>query len=498
MNRPRIEVRWHRRLSVRAAALITLVLLVFDQVSGELDAALGGLLGLRLGRVLMQIEVDDRRDGLVELPTAVTVPALAMIDDPRADAEAGPALQKALQGWLHAADHSYVLTDTRLSVVSASAGSAVVVGARLPLPALPRGRVERWPVLRAGVLLGWLHLSFPPTSEAVAESGKSLLTESRVVTPAQGELLAEREWWVTMAVEWGLRFGAAATVALFVSWLVTRRVVRLADAVGFDPRGGDGLPAASRRGSDEIAALAVALDEARGRVRGLIQELAARDTARREWIAQVSHDIRTPLTALIACLERAVPIVDRRASSRSADDASLREIIDVARSDADRVAQLTRDLLDAATLDLPHQLVLEPVLPGELLERVSQQLAPLANKRGLALSVQVGPGVSTVSGDGRRLLRVLENLLRNAIEHARTVVELRVLQVGDGVAIEVVDDGCGLAAAATGGDRRRADSAGLGLQVARRILASHGSELDLADRPEGGCRSRFVLPCSRE
>jgi signal transduction histidine kinase len=200
----------------------------------------------------------------------------------------------------------------------------------------------------------------------------------------------------------------------------------------------------------------------------------------------------------MARLERALPVVDRllvecAAGVAHVDARELHTAIDVALADADRVAQLARDLLEAARLDLPDQLELEPLLVGELVLRVGRELGPLAAKSGLVLTAAPAGGLPAVTGDGRRLLRVLENLVRNAIEHAHGAVEVRAAAVAGGVAVEVLDDGPGLLSDPAASDARRADAAGLGLQIARRILAAHGSEIELADRPEGGCRSRFVL-----
>ena len=145
----------------------------------------------------------------------------------------------------------------------------------------------------------------------------------------------------------------------------------------------------------------------------------------------------------------------------------------------------------SASASLPPASVSPAALPAA---PAAPALTPLAAKSGLALRVAPDVGLPSVTGDGRRLLRVLENLVRNAIEHARTHVEVRAAAAPNGVGVEVLDDGPGLLADPQASDARRADAAGLGLQIARRILEAHGSALELADRPEGGCRSRFVLP----
>lgn len=487
---------WYRRLSVRLAACIAIVLLVFEQGASQLHGALGSWLGLRPDKAPYRIHLDDS-DRSAKLPEPVEAAAAGWFDGASADSDAQRrALDQALAAWRDGPVVSYVVTDAALVVRATSETSSALVGQRL-LPTFDESAMVEWhPVLRAGALLGWLCVSLPSPLVAAKGFTEKIPGNPLVLTDTEARAVAVREWWASQVTQWTLRLAVASMVALFVSWLVTRRIVRLADAARIDPAGDESMVGVDLHGSDEIAGLARALGAARARVRALLEELAARDTARREWIAQVSHDLRTPLTALVACLERTVPPAERlqREHGADADADAVRQGLDVALADADRVAQLARDLLDAARLDLPHRLVLELVLPGELLERVAQQLEPLAAKVGLVLHVDVAPDLPTVRGDGRLLLRALENLTRNAIEHAHTCVQLRAAPAAKGVEFSVMDDGSGLLAAAPKeGDRRRADAAGLGLQVVRRMLAAHGSELEMTDRREGGCGSRFVL-----
>ncbi|MEL6616937.1 MAG: ATP-binding protein, partial [Bacteroidota bacterium] len=96
-----------------------------------------------------------------------------------------------------------------------------------------------------------------------------------------------------------------------------------------------------------------------------------------------------------------------------------------------------------------------------------------------------------VYADGPRLLRVMENVLRNAIEHASAEVVVAVSKTDRGVEVEVLDDGPGFGA--TGDRRPRPDSAGIGLTVVERLLEAHGARLVTANRAEGGARVAFEL-----
>lgn len=488
---------WYRRLAVRLAALVALLLLGFDYAAPHVYMVLHRWLVEDDGLIVYSV-ADESDDEDKELRSAIDRAGMALlVDEPTQGSARLAAMQAALVAWREELPTVFLVCDERLRVCAASPSLRVPLGEPAPT-ARPGWQFLHWfPLGRDGALCGWLCL-FPPPPDAFANGfAAEWPGRSAVVSEAEMDARMQRMQFAGEVSMWVLRLVLVAIVALFFSWLVTRRLARLAVAARAD-LGTAGAAGVAPRGSDEIGALAQALADSRQRVHSLLEELGARDHARREWIAQVSHDLRTPLTALVARLERALPVADRLLEQCAADPAlaevhELRSAIDVALADADRVAQLARDLLEAARLDLPNQLDVEPLLVGELVARVGQELAPLAAKSGIVLSAVPAAGMPTVPGDGRRLLRVLENLVRNAIEHAHSRVEVRATAVGNGVGVEVLDDGPGLLVDPAASDARRADAAGLGLQIARRILAAHGSELELADRPEGGCCSRFVL-----
>ena len=295
---------------------------------------------------------------------------------------------------------------------------------------------------------------------------------------------------------------ATLTSLLLVS-LVTRRLSRLsADAsapLADDVQNVDLPGPFSEEGDDEIARLAAALNTMRGRIQQLVARLEDRDRQRREWIAQVSHDLRTPLTALSACLDRAAAGMD--ASGDSPIEQSVREGLNVARQDCDRLQVLVEDLFELARLDAREQLVREPVPPGELVRQTVSMLEPLAAAEGVRISAIVSPSLPTIQADGRRLMRALENMVRNAAHYAAGRVMVSVERDGDGLRFMVADDGPGLplvdgqvVLGQTDDRARRPDSAGLGLIVTRRVAQAHGGSLGGANRPEGGAMVWIRIP----
>lgn len=357
------------------------------------------------------------------------------------------------------------------------------------------------PVHLAGELVGSLHVFTVgrPRSGLLAPGS----AEDEPTPALSPERLARRES-IAATIELAL-FGLVGLVgSLLLSRLVTRRLSVLAEeaAVPLD-QAVDHAPLPTT-GRDEIAVLSRALQDLRQRARGLIASLTEQDRERRSWIALISHDLRTPLTALTACLEGAA--AELEAVPPTPESAAVRDRLELAMTDAQRLRTLTDDLLDIARLDTEKALALEPVPPGELARHAAEVMQGFASQQGHRLEVEVGRGLPELDADGGRLLRALENLLRNALEFAEERVLLRVsAHERDGtseVHFEVRDDGPGLLIG-PGGEvdwdaltqrKRRPDSAGLGLTVVRRVASAHGGRLEVANGPGGGAVLTLVLP----
>ncbi len=325
-----------------------------------------------------------------------------------------------------------------------------------------------------------------------------------VMTDAEFAESMQRESRVATAVSITVTVLIALLLALAISRLVTRRLSKLAATAGGPVGRGAELPGPfDDAGQDEIAVLARAMNTMRARANELVEDLADQDAKRREWVAQASHDLRTPLTALLACLDRAKLVLE------TTDPESARTVISeflaVARMDADRVQALADDLFEIARLDAADPLTLEEVPPGELVQQAVKELSPVAEQKGVALTVDLPRALPILVADGRRLMRAMENLLRNAIQFARQRVEVLASVCDSGIRFEVRDDGAGLPE--QGGEvklaelRRRHsrdDSAGLGLVVARKVAEVHGGKLGAYNMETGGAAFWFVIPFPEE
>ena len=354
------------------------------------------------------------------------------------------------------------------------------------------------PVVMDSKTCGRLHLftQTSPTTGLMAPGS----SEDEPQAGMSPERIARRERlgaWIDLT----LFLAVALLGSLMLTRMVTRRLTLLVNHAATPLEDTDDAPLAAAAGGDEIAILTRALADLRNRARNLVTDLTDQDDERRRWIAMISHDLRTPLTALTTCLEGSLGDLEQLAPSGERAEVARR--VHLALADAKRMRTLTDDLLDIARLDTEKALALEPVPPGEIARETKAIMDGFAEEKNCTLEVIIERGLPTVEADGSRLLRALENLVRNALEHARSRVELRVVSTDAGIAFEVRDDGPGLPIEDGGevdfsslkGLRARPDSAGLGLTVVRKVAEAHGGSLHATNQENAeGALFRLQVP----
>jgi signal transduction histidine kinase len=221
-------------------------------------------------------------------------------------------------------------------------------------------------------------------------------------------------------------------------------------------------------------------------------EARASEAAMRRFLADASHELRTPVAALQASAERLLREQPSR-PGRDAIEAGLAR-------DSGRLGQLIDDLLNLARLDAREQPHRQPL---DLADLASAAVAAGGTNGSPARVELVSTGPVPATGDRDALLRALRNLLDNAYAVADTVtVEVR--QTPDGPTVSVADDGPGIPAE----ERERIfepfvrlsrsprDGTGLGLAIVRRTIESHGGTVTCDACPAGGARFTLRLPAA--
>ena len=293
---------------------------------------------------------------------------------------------------------------------------------------------------------------------------------------------------------------AAGIVAVRAAQVASHRLVAEVGTIR------DGLQAVGRGEreprleADAAAELADLADAANAMTERLAEEEARRDAsdaARRNLVAAVSHDLRTPMTALRLMLDAIEDeLVDEAARDRYL--ATMRTHVTALGGLVDDLFELSR--LEAGDLEWSVKQV-------ELSELVDETVAAMrveADARGVTVATELPPLPQPARADPEKLQRVLFNLIQNAIRHTPPdgSITVRAESAGEWVEIEVADTGGGIEPSerervfepfVRGDESRPSGRAGLGLAISRAIVEAHGGRIWFADS-DIGARVRFVIP----
>lgn len=249
---------------------------------------------------------------------------------------------------------------------------------------------------------------------------------------------------------------------------------------------------------DEIAVLDTAFRQMGARIGEQWQALTRQDQERRELIANVSHDLRTPLSSLHGYLETLLLKDD------VLDAPARRRYLGIALDQSRKVGALAQSLFELARLEYGFvQPEPEPFSMVDLIQDVFQKFELRAESRRVAMTAVFAPQLPSALADLGMIERVLSNLLDNALRHTPEGGRIEVGITSSGAALDVTvsDTGPGVPEAlreglfrrpfTIGGARR---DGGLGLRIVHRILELHGRRITLLDTPGTGARFSFSVP----
>ncbi len=232
-----------------------------------------------------------------------------------------------------------------------------------------------------------------------------------------------------------------------------------------------------------------------------ISELRRLERVRQDFVANISHEFRTPLTAIQGFAETLL-------GGALDDTANRRRFVEIIRNHATRLARLTEDLLELSRIEAGQmELEFRPVSVDHLVESCLETARLKAAQRDLIVEVSIPDGLPSIRGDANRLQEVLQNLLDNAVQYtpANGRIEVQASQVGDAVVLTVADTGIGIPQAEQGriferfyrvdaARSREAGGTGLGLSIARHIVDAHGGKLWVESAVGEGSRFHFSIP----
>jgi signal transduction histidine kinase len=292
--------------------------------------------------------------------------------------------------------------------------------------------------------------------------------------------------------------GYAGLIGLGAARLVARRALSDLDAVRaalVDVGEGSRQVSIPVRGQDELAALAADVE-------AMVAKVGAEERARRELVASVSHDLRTPVTTL--------RLISEGLEDGIFEQHHIREQLRVMSTHVRALGSLIDDLLELSRLEAGEvHWSMKQVRLDQLVQDTIEAMRPHAEAGRVAMRVELDDHLTPARGNPEQLQRVLFNLIQNAIRHTPadgSVVVRAQRAPGPALEVEVADSGDGIDPALserifepfTQGPSRvagKTGSAGLGLAIARAIIDAHGGRIWLADAGPG-TRIRFSVPAA--
>lgn len=326
-----------------------------------------------------------------------------------------------------------------------------------------------------GEVVGYLLLYFPGSWERVGE------LEQDFIQHMQKVLIAGTALAVGLGLIMGILLSRSLTAPL-------QRLAAAARAVA----GGDLGRRVEEQGTVEVADVARAFNE-------MTSELERAERLRQNLVADVAHELRTPLSVLQgnlhAILDDVYPL----------DKAEIAHLYDETRL----LSRLVDDLRELALADAGQLSInLGPTDITAVLKTAADNFEPVAESAGIQLALDLASNLPTVLADPDRVAQVLRNLFANALRHTPKGgrISVSVRAIGDAVAVSVTDSGEGISSEDLPhvferfwrADRSRSrpeGGAGLGLAIARALVEAHGGEiLAASEGPGKGSTFTFTLP----
>jgi signal transduction histidine kinase len=287
----------------------------------------------------------------------------------------------------------------------------------------------------------------------------------------------------------------AVVMVLFSTRALTKRLTELVSAMKIVSQG-DYEYRMDIKGDDEVSELGYEFNN-------LTQRLQSTEEARRRFVSDASHELKTPLASIRL-------LADSIVQNENMDTATMREFALDISEEAERLQRISEKLLSLTRLDSEAEIVWEPVDVKTVAEKTLHLLEPLAQENGVSLEYSLADDC-VIIGNGDNIFQIIFNLAENAIKYnvRGGLVRLLLYRQNDEVSLIVDDTGIGIPdedmphvfsrfyrvdkarSRATGGS-------GLGLSIVKDAVTAHGGTIELSHREPSGTRAIVTFPAMDE
>ncbi len=473
--------------------LVGFVLLVFlatrplptDEITGDLTAA---LLDLRAMEVL-RVEISSMQSNGARMNVAtIEERMITMLSTEVQQRDVRTLITGASGQVIYDSASAFARGDAFVATES----SPLIPPTRMRLNQLVKGRFTN-PDGSA-----WLYVAQPLRPVAMRTDSALIVVAAPVPRTSLSEVfrLFGDTFFVPLIQAGLIGLVIAVGLALIISGSVARPLQRVSQAAR-RMAAGDFRQRVEVKGPHEVRALADSFNE-------MAERVATTQQAQRDFLANVSHDLRTPLTS-IQGFSQAI------AEGVASDPASAQRAAQIIYDETARLHRMVESLLDlarieAGQLDMRRQAITLP----DLLRGIDERLVVKAGERHITLTTELPPSLPRIAGDGDRLAQVFTNLIDNAIRHTPEggQIAVRAALLDQGVAVSVQDTGEGIPAEdlpriferfyqvdkSRRRDRRAGPGLGLGLSIVRQIVEAHGGTIQVQSALGVGTTFTVWLP----
>lgn len=263
---------------------------------------------------------------------------------------------------------------------------------------------------------------------------------------------------------------------------------------------GDYTARVPEQGKGSLGILTSTFNDMANTIVGNIEQLSATDRLRQELIANVSHDLRTPLAIMQGYIETL------QIKREKLSPAEQEKFLDIVHDSSKNLSRLIAQLFEYSKLEASQtQPVKEPVSASELVNDIVTKYQLLAHEKNITLSMEAPAGMPPVMADIAMMERVIQNLLDNALKFTGPggVVKVVVRERGSAIEIAISDNGAGIPHhqqpliferyKQLPGEQTQDAGMGLGLAIVKKILDLHQTDIHIQSEPGEGTTFRFQL-----